>query len=124
MLTPRRATVAFVVVAATIAAAHADEAKPAKPFDATAYSQKGTTAAGTSARKGVVAADPKVLPQGSRIEVQGAGEHSGTYKVEDTGPAIQGHEIDIFEPSHQRAKQFGRQKVKVKVLKRGDGKPE
>ena len=93
-------------------------------FDATAYSVKGETAKGTSARKGVVAADPKVLPLGSQIQVEGADGHSGTYVVEDTGPAVRGHEIDIYEPNHKRAKEFGRKKVRVKVLKRGDGTRE
>ena len=93
-------------------------------FDATAYSVKGETAQGTPARKGVVAADPKVLPLGSKIQVEEADGHSGTYRVEDTGPAVKGHEIDIYEPSHHRAKQFGRKKVRVKVLERGDGKPQ
>ena len=95
-----------------------------KPFDATAYSVKGETAKGTSARKGVVAADPNVLPLGSEIQVENADGHSGTYRVEDTGPAVKGHEIDIYEPNHKRAKRFGRKKVQVKVLKRGDGKRE
>jgi 3D (Asp-Asp-Asp) domain-containing protein len=95
---------------------------PTGTFDATAYSVKGETAGGTRARTGVVAADPKVLPLGSRIEVQGAGEHSGIYTVEDTGPAIKGHKIDVFVPDAHKAKKFGRKKVRVKVLKRGDGK--
>ena len=93
-------------------------------FDATAYSVKGETAKGTSARKGVVAADPNVLPLGSKIQVEDADGHSGTYVVEDTGPAVKGHEIDIYEPNRKQAKKFGRKKVRVKVLKHGDGKRE
>jgi 3D (Asp-Asp-Asp) domain-containing protein len=75
----------------------------------------------------VVAADPKVLPLGSKVEVQGAGEHSGTYVVEDTGPAVKGHELDLYVPDDREAKRFGRKDVEVKVLERGDGrdgKPE
>jgi 3D (Asp-Asp-Asp) domain-containing protein len=106
-----------------VPAAYQPPPEPTGPtFGATAYSVKGETAAGTNARKGIVAADPKVLPLGSKIEVQGAGEQSGTYTVEDTGPAIKGHEIDVFVPDAHKAKEFGRKKVRVKVLKRGDGK--
>ena len=118
----RLSTAALLILAATGPVARAEDKAPAKPFDATAYSVKGETAAGTRARKGVVAADPKVLPPGSQVEVKDAGGHSGTYSVEDKGPAIRGHEIDIYEPNRKRAKQFGRKKVQVKVLKRGDGK--
>ena len=120
--TPLCLSTVFLLLAATGPVARAGDKVPAKPFDATAYSQKGDTAAGTRARKGVVAADPKVLPPGSQIEVKDAGGHSGTYNVEDSGPAIRGHEIDIYEPNRKHAKQFGRKKVQVKVLKRGDGK--
>jgi hypothetical protein len=46
-------------------------------FDATAYSIEGKTADGSHAREGVVAADPTVLPLGTRIRVQGAGQYDG-----------------------------------------------
>lgn len=94
---------------------------PGEHFNATAYSVSGETAAGTQTRRGVVAADPKVLPLGSTIQVEGAGEHSGTYTVEDTGAAVRGHKIDIYVPDRKKAKHFGRKKVEVKVLERGDG---
>lgn len=104
-------------------------AKPGTTFpaEATAYSVEGKTADGTPAREGVVAADPDVLPLGSRIRVQGAGEHSGEYVVEDTGPAVQGREIDVYLPNDREAKEFGRKDVQVEVLERGkgrDGTPE
>jgi 3D (Asp-Asp-Asp) domain-containing protein len=85
-------------------------------FEATAYSITGTTASGMQTRRGIVAADPKVLPIGSRIRVQDAGRYSGIYTVADTGSAINGHEIDIFIPSLAEAKRFGRRKVRVQIL--------
>ena len=85
-------------------------------FDATAYSIEGKTAAGTPARRGVVAADPDVLPIGSRIRVHDAGPYSGVYVVHDTGPAVQGREIDIYLANDAEAKRFGRRKVQVEVL--------
>ena len=91
-------------------------------FEATAYSVSGTTAAGTQTRVGVVAADPAVLPLGSRIRVQGAGTYSGVYTVADTGPAVSGREIDIFIPDDTAAKRFGRRRVGVEILERGTGR--
>jgi 3D (Asp-Asp-Asp) domain-containing protein len=90
-------------------------------FEATAYSIRGKTASGRKAQKGLVAADPDVLPLGSIIRVYGAGSYSGEYTVADTGPAIDGHEIDIFIPSAKEAKRFGRRSVEVEILRRGTG---
>lgn len=88
-------------------------------FSATAYSIEGKTASGVQTRKGIVAADPKILPLGSHIRVSDAGAYDGVYVVHDTGPAIKGREIDIYMPSDAEAKRFGRRAVKVEVLSRG-----
>ena len=88
-------------------------------FSATAYSIEGKTASGAQTRKGIVAADPRILPLGSRIRVSDAGGYDGEYVVHDTGPAIKGREIDIYMPSDTEAKRFGRRSVKVEVLSRG-----
>jgi 3D (Asp-Asp-Asp) domain-containing protein len=89
-------------------------------FSATAYSIEGRTKSGVQTRRGIVAADPRVLPIGSRIRVHDAGEYSGEYVVHDTGPAVKGREIDIYVPSDAAAKRFGRRTVKVEVLSRGE----
>ena len=94
---------------------------PTASFEATAYSITGETASGAQTREGIVAADPKVLPIGSRIRVQGAGKYDGEYTVTDTGPQIKGHEIDIFIADDAEANRFGRKKVSVEVLERGNG---
>lgn len=89
-------------------------------FEATAYSDPGDeTAVGSTARRGIVAADPSVLPYGTRIRVAGAGEYSGEYTVEDAGRSIKGREIDIHVASAKAAKTFGRKTVDVEVLHRG-----
>ena len=88
-------------------------------FVATAYSLHGKTSSGIVTRPGVVAADPRVLPLGSRIRVTGAGQYSGTYTVADTGSAIGGHRIDVYIPSHAEARRFGRRSVHVEVVQRG-----
>jgi hypothetical protein len=67
-----------------------------------------------------VAADRSILPLNSRIRIYGAGRYSGDYTVEDTGAKVDGHHIDVYMPSRIAAKKFGRQRVKVVVLKYGD----
>ena len=88
-------------------------------FEATAHSVEGITAKGTRAREGVVAADPAVLPLGSKIRVTGAGSYSGVYVVTDTGPKVKGRQIDIYLRNDREAKRFGRKMVTVRVLFRG-----
>ena len=87
-------------------------------FVATAFAQRGTTDSGVRAQKGIVAADPNVLPIGSVIRVRNAGEYSGTYVVADTGSKIRGRRIDIFIPSRFLCRKFGRKRVQVAVLER------
>ena len=89
-------------------------------FEATAYCKGDLTAAGISVRAGMAAADPKVLPLGSIIQVDRvAPRYQGIYSVLDTGPEIQGRELDIYMWSCYEALDFGRQKVVVTVLRRG-----
>lgn len=91
-------------------------------FEATAYTQGGKTAGGTQAREGIVAADPSLLPLGTRIRVHDAGRYSGEYVVRDTGRTIKGREIDIYVADDAEAKRFGRKAVRVEVLAYGDGR--
>jgi 3D (Asp-Asp-Asp) domain-containing protein len=87
------------------------------PMKATAYSTKGTTKSGAQTKRGVIAADPKVLPLGTKVKVTGAGPYSGHYEVKDTGKKIKGKKVDVFIPSNREAKKFGVKDVKVKVVK-------
>ena len=94
-------------------------------MQATAYSSASQlTASGTVPHDGIVAADPVVLPLGSRIRVTNAGAYSGIYTVTDTGSKINGLHIDIFIPSTAAAKEFGTKGVNVQVLERGTGKQD
>ena len=86
-----------------------------RSFRATAYCLKGRTAAGGSTRRGIVAADPRILPLGTRIEID-AGSYSGTYTVADTGGAVRGRVLDVWVPSCAEANRFGRKNVRVSVL--------
>lgn len=89
---------------------------PHDPFVATAYVHRGKTASGIRTRHGIVAADPRVLPLGSRIRIHGAGGHSGEYLVADTGRAIKGRRLDIWMPDRQDALRFGRRTVFVERI--------
>ena len=84
-------------------------------FTATAYCLKGRTALGHGVRRGIIAADPRVLRLGSRVNL-GAGAYSGQYLVSDTGGAVRGRRIDIWVPSCAEARRFGRRTVTIGVL--------
>ena len=89
-------------------------------FEATAYCKGEVTAAGIGVQAGMVAADPKVLPLGSVIQIDRvAPRHQGIYSVLDTGPMIQGRKIDVYMWNCTEAQTFGRQKIRVTVLRRG-----
>ena len=89
-------------------------------FEATAYCRGTTTASGVAVRAGIAASDPKILPTGSVIQIDGIrAPYAGIYTVLDTGPEIQGREVDIYIWNCDEARVFGRQKVTVTVLRRG-----
>ena len=90
----------------------------ASPYVATAYSLRGRTASGRMVSRGLIAADPSVLPLGSRVRLEHPG-YSGEYLVADTGGAIRGRRIDIWTPSTSEAMRFGRRTVKLTVLSYG-----
>ena len=110
----------------TGAAAAAEQARRPREFAVwvTAYCVKGETASGERTRRGIVAADPDVLPFDSVIRIRGLrGRHNRTYTVQDTGRAIKGAEIDIFMPDCGAAERFGRQRARVRVIRRGTPNP-
>ena len=86
-------------------------------FRATAYCLKGRTAVGGAVRRGIVAADPRILPLGTRIFIN-AGSYSGSYIVADTGGAVRGKVLDVWVPNCAEAMRFGRKSVSVSVLGR------
>lgn len=70
----------------------------------------------------LVAADPRFLPYGSIVSIPGyaSGE---LVPVLDCGQAIKGNRLDVLYPSHERAKRWGRQRLKVTIWEYADGKP-
>lgn len=106
------------------------EADPAQPtpaspgvrlvFTATAYCKGQVTSTGVAPRRGVAAGDPAILPLGSIVEIDSADNRlDGVYSVLDTGPEIQGRRIDLYMWSCNEALAFGRQTVRVTVLRMG-----
>jgi len=89
-------------------------------FSATAYCKGTTTASGARVRTGVAAADPALLPVGSVLSVAtGDAKYNGVYTVLDTGPEVQGRELDLYIWSCNEALRFGRKPVQVTVLRLG-----
>jgi 3D (Asp-Asp-Asp) domain-containing protein len=80
---------------------------------ATAYTHTGNpTATGVMPQVGkTIAVDPRVIPLGSKVHIEGM----GTFIAEDTGGLIKGHIIDIFMNTEQECINWGRQNIKVTV---------
>ena len=80
---------------------------------ATAYTYTGNnTASGTIPAPGVAAVDPRVIPLGSQLFVEGYGAATAL----DTGGAIKGNRIDLFYPTENQARHWGVKNTKVYVL--------
>jgi len=100
------------------AVSSSEVAAPAQAYMATAYSLRGRTSSGRPASRGLIAADPSVLPLGTRVRLE-AGSFSGEYVVGDTGGSVRGRRIDIWTPTANEAVRFGRRVVKLTVLSFG-----
>ena len=89
-------------------------------FEATAYCKGETTAAGVAVRHGMAAADPTLLPLGGAVRVDTTDtRYSGIWTVLDTGPEVKGRELDLYMWSCNDALAFGRQAVRVTILRLG-----
>ena len=89
-------------------------------FTVTAYCKGEVTASGVKVREGIAAADPQLLPAGTVIRIEGVPtKYEGIYTVLDTGPEVQGREIDIYLWSCFEALDFGSRKAAITVLRLG-----
>lgn len=69
----------------------------------------GITSTGVTARAlHTIAVDPKVIPYGTKIMIDGM-----IYTAEDTGSAIKNKRIDVYFDAHQEALNFGVQKKEI-----------
>jgi len=114
--TPATFLIAILFVAGLAAAATPARRAGPEQFTAVAYSIEGKSADGSKSCRGTVAADPNVLPLGSKIRVSGAGTYSGEYTVVDSGRNVKGNMIDIYMSSVAEARKFGKKKVEVEIL--------
>ncbi|CAH0345239.1 3D domain-containing protein [Bacillus sp. CECT 9360] len=89
---------------------------------ATAYTASckgcsGITSTGINLKKNpnakVISVDPKVIPLGSKVYVEGYGEAIAG----DKGSAVRGNKIDVFISNKSKAIQWGVKTVKVKVYR-------
>lgn len=94
------------------------ERKIVQVFEATAYcscvkccgKSDGITKSGVKVHKGTLAVDPKVIPLGTKVHIEGM----GWFVAEDTGN-FSGKRVDIYMETHEKALQFGRRKVKLVI---------
>jgi 3D (Asp-Asp-Asp) domain-containing protein len=80
-------------------------------FVVTCYDLEGRTASGAPTSLATVAVDPRIIPLGTTIYVQGV----GVRVAEDTGGAIIGHRLDIWEPSYSACLAWGVQSRAVTI---------
>ena len=81
-------------------------------FESTAYTWTGNrTASGSWPSRGTIAVDPRVIPLGTELHIEGYGPAVAA----DTGGAIQGQRIDLYMDSEHECIQWGRRKVEVKT---------
>jgi 3D (Asp-Asp-Asp) domain-containing protein len=78
-------------------------------FELTCYALRGITASGKPVSRQGVAVDPRVIPLGTEIYIAG----EGTRTAIDTGGLIKGNRIDIWRPSLEECRNFGRQTMPV-----------
>ena len=82
-------------------------------MNSSAYSHTGhNTASGIYPYRGAVAVDPRVIPLGSELYIEGY----GYAKALDIGSAIKGNRVDLFFETEREALRWGRRSVKVYVL--------
>ncbi|MDO4540834.1 MAG: 3D domain-containing protein [Syntrophomonadaceae bacterium] len=85
----------------------------AKLMESTAYTYTGyNTATGVPPAVGLVSVDPRVIPLGTKLYIEGYGFATAA----DTGGAIKGDRLDVFLEEYGQCKSWGRRTVKVYIL--------
>jgi 3D (Asp-Asp-Asp) domain-containing protein len=78
-------------------------------FEVSCHTGKGVTASGRPSSRETVSVDPRVVPLGTRLVIDKVGPRVAA----DTGGAIKGRRLDIWEPSAAACIQFGRRQLRV-----------
>jgi 3D (Asp-Asp-Asp) domain-containing protein len=106
------------------------EAPEWQTFEATAYVALcdtgciGITKTGIDVRntvthegKRVIAVDPSVIPLDTTVGIRLADGTTFEATAQDTGSAIRGNRLDLLVSTEDKAWQFGRQTVEVRIIK-------
>ncbi|MBE3035688.1 MAG: hypothetical protein IMZ70_01190 [Candidatus Atribacteria bacterium] len=72
----------------------------------------GVTATGLRARKGIVAVDPRLIPLGTKLYIEGYGQALAA----DTGGWIKGDRVDLCFDSLDECYRYGRRKIYVYLV--------
>jgi len=86
--------------------------KFARKFKCYAYCQKGYTASGRKTGYGIIAVDPKVIPLGTKLYVEGY----GFCIASDIGGNIKGRTIDVWLPTNYKCCLWGVRYKRVYIL--------
>ncbi|NLF44859.1 MAG: DUF348 domain-containing protein [Syntrophomonadaceae bacterium] len=87
--------------------------REARYMVASAYTYTGNrTATGQQPAVGLVAVDPRVIPLGTSLYIEGY----GYAKAADTGGSIRGDRLDLFMEDRTQCLNWGRRTVKVYIL--------
>jgi 3D (Asp-Asp-Asp) domain-containing protein len=78
-------------------------------FQVSCHTGKGVTASGRPSSRETVSVDPRVVPLGTRLVIEGVGMRVAA----DTGGRIRGRRLDIWEPSAATCTRFGRKQLRV-----------
>jgi N-acetylmuramoyl-L-alanine amidase len=78
-------------------------------FEVSCHTGKGITASGRPSSREIVTVDPRVVPLGTRLVIEGVGPRLAA----DTGGSIRGRRLDIWEPSLAVCIRFGRRQLRV-----------
>ncbi|MBI3491401.1 MAG: 3D domain-containing protein [Acidobacteria bacterium] len=110
--------------AARLASQHNASAPPTPgarvAYTATAYCKGMVTTSGVAVQSGVAAADPELLPVGSVVQIDDLPpQYDGIYTILDTGPSVQGRQVDVYMWSCYEALDFGRRPIRLTVLRLG-----
>ncbi|HHX51706.1 MAG TPA: DUF348 domain-containing protein [Clostridia bacterium] len=115
MTKPQKRIVAYGILdqSRSVARGQSSNVKKVMTMEATAYTHTGNpTATGIYPYRGVIAVDPKVIPLGTRVYVEGY----GYAQAQDTGGLIKGDRIDLFMDTEKEAREWGRRVIQVHVL--------
>jgi 3D (Asp-Asp-Asp) domain-containing protein len=77
-----------------------------------AYTGGGTTASGKKAGVGLIAVDPKVIPLGTVLYIEGY----GVCVAADTGGNIKGRTVDLYMDSEKACRNWGKRSVTCYIL--------